>query len=91
MSALLKLTIPRAIIKAWLEKARRDLVGAQRLASELPDLAIFHCQQSAEKAIKALLVLYDQEPRKTHNIDTLIRQASAFRPELISRLDDQAI
>ncbi len=80
----------RRLVQAWIAKARRDLLGAQQLSSNLPDLAIYHCQQSAEKAVKAVLVLHDRDPGKTHNIDTLIREASAFQPELLSRLKEAA-
>lgn len=80
----------RRLVQAWIIRARRDLLGAQQLAPNLPDLAIYHCQQGAEKALKAVLVLHDQDPGKTHNIDALIREASAFRPELLARLREAA-
>lgn len=80
----------RQLLQAWITKAQRDLLGAQRLAPDLPDLSIYHCQQAAEKAVKAVLVLYDQFPTKIHDIEALIKQASVFHPELSSRLKDAA-
>jgi|GEM_PF-439659 len=78
----------RKLLQAWITKAKRDLLGAQQLAPNLPDLAIYHCQQAAEKALKSIFVLHDLEPGKTHNIDTLIREVSVFHPELRARLDE---
>ncbi len=80
--------VKRKLLQAWITKAKRDLLGAQQLAPNLPDLAIYHCQQAAEKALKSVFVLHDLEPSKTHNIDTLIREVSVFHPELSARLDE---
>jgi HEPN domain-containing protein len=43
----------------WLVKAERDLMSAEILLDHEPlvlDTACFHCQQAAEKALKAFLV-----------------------------------
>ncbi|MBI4756344.1 MAG: HEPN domain-containing protein [Betaproteobacteria bacterium] len=48
----------RREVDAWLGKARRDLDSARRLVAGVPpyrDTAAYHCQQAAEKAIKACL------------------------------------
>lgn len=42
----------RVLVQSWLKKAQRDLLAAQKLAKDLPDIAIYHCQQGAEKALK---------------------------------------
>lgn len=76
------------LVQLWTVKAHRDLIAAQRLAPELPDIAIYHCQQAAEKALKAVLAYNDQDPGKTHNLATLIQQVSAYRPQLRSRLEE---
>jgi len=42
----------------WVRYAEEDLLGASDLARKTPplrNLACFHCQQSAEKYLKALL------------------------------------
>lgn len=65
-------------IKAWLLKANRDLLAARRLSGDedpFLDIAIYHCQQSAEKAIKAYLVSRDQRFEKTHDLEVLINLA----------------
>lgn len=69
------------LVKFWLRKAQRDLAAAQKLATDFPDIAIYHCQQGAEKALKGFLILHDIEPMNTHNINTLIQQASLIKPE----------
>lgn len=42
----------------WITKAEEDLAAARRLLQDdpLPTPAAFHCQQAAEKALKAFLV-----------------------------------
>ncbi len=45
-------------VRAWLKKADDDLRGAQVDLAAAPPLiedALFHCQQAAEKAMKAFL------------------------------------
>ena len=36
------------------------------------DVAVYHCQQAAEKALKAYLVFYDQRVAKTHDVGLLL-------------------
>lgn len=69
----------RVLVQQWVKKAQRDLIAAEKLASELPDIAIYHCQQAAEKALKGFLILHDFDPGDTHNINTLVKEASAFQ------------
>lgn len=48
-----------AEVRRWLQKAKNDLLVAQRILQADPivtDAAGFHCQQSVEKALKAFLV-----------------------------------
>jgi len=35
----------------------------------VPDNVCFHCQQCAEKYLKALLIKYGGEPEKTHKME----------------------
>jgi HEPN domain-containing protein len=65
----------RDLVKAWLIKAQHDLAAARMLSVEPEsylDTAIYHCQQAAEKAIKAFLVFHDQRFDKTHDLRPLI-------------------
>jgi len=56
------------LVKSWLTKAQHDLGSAQLLANNVNpffDTAIYHCQQIAEKALKAFLVYHDVEFEKS--------------------------
>ncbi|MCK6485824.1 MAG: HEPN domain-containing protein [Phycisphaerae bacterium] len=57
--------------RAWLAKARGDLRMA-RIARDahppLLDQAVYHAQQSAEKAMKGFLTFHNRPFRKTHNL-----------------------
>ena len=82
------------LVRQWLTKSLHDLTSAEGLAAledPLLDTAIFHCQQAAEKAVKALLVSHDQRFEKTHNIVKLIEMAMPFAPELSSFLRDASM
>lgn len=60
-----------AEVRAWFRKVDNDLAAAAwNLMAERPlvDDALFHCQQAAEKAIKAFLTWHDRPFRKTHDI-----------------------
>lgn len=71
------------LVRAWLIKARNDLDTARQVSS-LPDghldTAIYHCQQTAEKAAKAFLVHCGVTPEKTHDVRKLTIQATAHEP-----------
>jgi HEPN domain-containing protein len=61
-------------VSAWMARARQDLRAAEvDLRAEPPLLgdAAFHCQQAAEKALKALLARHGRPFRKTHDIGEL--------------------
>jgi HEPN domain-containing protein len=66
----------------WLNLARLDLDTARYLLAN-PDLlrpALFHCQQAAEKALKAYLVWHDIIFRRTHDLVELVNQCAAVEP-----------
>ena len=71
----------RQFVAAWLERAAQDLGAARILAqSSEPYLsvALYHCQQAAEKAVKGFLVFHDQRAQKTHDIKRLVDIALPF-------------
>ncbi|GAC1345928.1 MAG: hypothetical protein NVSMB14_09060 [Isosphaeraceae bacterium] len=77
------------LVRSWLLKAVRDLKGARVLAAEsdeLLELAVYHCQQAAEKAIKGYLVFYDEPFRKIHDVPILLEQAAKIEPSFASWL-----
>ena len=78
--------------KAWMVKAWRDLKMVQRAVAGQPpfyDMAVYHCQQSAEKAVKAFLVFQSRPYEKTHDIEVLVDLACAVEPRF-SKLADAA-
>src|ERR1700678_465910 len=71
--------LPVSIAKDWLVKAWRDLETAPRAGEGKPpfyDVAVYHCQQAAEKAVKAYLVYHGKPFEKTHDIEVLADIAS---------------
>ena len=65
----------RALTHSWLARAEEDLgVAKQLIQAESPYLhaAAFHAQQAAEKFLKALLVHYQREFPKTHDLAALL-------------------
>lgn len=70
-------------IQAWLTKARQDLDAAEWLIESpisLYSAVGFHCQQSAEKAIKAYLTWKDFPFEKTHSLIALVGICLDFEP-----------
>jgi HEPN domain-containing protein len=71
------------LVKNWIVKAQHDLLAAQKLSSDseiYADIAIYHCQQSAEKAIKGFLILHDRAFPRTHDLRLLIQLALVINP-----------
>jgi HEPN domain-containing protein len=82
--------VPEA--KAWMVKAWRDLETARRTAAGQPpfyDIAVYHCQQAAEKAVKSFLVHHGKSYEKTHDIEVLIDLACEIEAKF-SELADAA-
>ncbi|MBI2432887.1 MAG: HEPN domain-containing protein [Candidatus Hydrogenedentes bacterium] len=69
------------LVRAWLIKARHDLDTAHQI-SGLPqghlDVAIYHCQQAAEKAIKGYLAFQDHPPERIHDLKRLVGLAAGY-------------
>lgn len=80
----------RELVRAWLIKSRNDLETAQQI-SALPtghlDVAAYHCQQAAEKAVKALLALHDHPLERTHDVERLITLAAQYEPGCAAWID----
>ena len=58
--------------KKWLNFAEQDLKAARELFENYNQIVCFHCQQSAEKYIKGLLILLQKDFKKTHNLNYLL-------------------
>jgi HEPN domain-containing protein len=64
-----------------------DLRAAEICAPELPAAALFHCQQAAEKYLKAYLTWNQKVFRKTHDLGELIVACALIDPALESVLE----
>lgn len=86
---------PRADeVAAWLSRAEQDLRAAHVDLGADPPLrgdAAFHCQQAAEKALKALLTRHDHPFRKTHDIGELAMAALEHEPSLEGLLRESVV
>ena len=80
----------KELLRSWLTKAASDLRSARVLGSadDAPlDTAIYHCQQTAEKAVKAFLVSKEISPEKTHDIRKLTLEAAVHEPRFNEVMD----
>ena len=81
-----------SLVRAWIEKAEADLEAAERLApsmaggNRLREVVGFHCQQTVEKYLKALLTFYQVEFPKTHEIERLLVLVSGANREAADAL-----
>ena len=65
--------------KEWIEKADHDLGSAKVIYVHLPDYfdtIAFHCQQAAEKYIKAVLFYHRIEFQRSHDLIYLLELLS---------------
>ena len=82
------------IINEWLRKADTDMAVAERLLSDgIPFCSVvaFHCQQAAEKYLKALLTCWGIEFPKTHVLANLIALIEARNAALATSLLDTIV
>ena len=63
----------------WLRFSQMDLHSAEYLKAMVPlplEIICYHCQQSAEKALKAFLALHQKEILKTHDLRFLCNECA---------------
>ena len=68
----------------WLVKAEHDIGSARRLISgDIPylDNAVYHCQQAAQKSLKAYLTLKDTPFQKIYDLSFLVEQCKELDVE----------
>ena len=64
--------VKAGVVREWLVKATGDLDAAEVLANAgNGDNALYHCQQCAEKSLKAFLTWGDRPFRRTHDLEEL--------------------
>ena len=72
------------LVRDWLTRASHDLRSSRVLAAleePLLDTAIYHCQQAAEKSVKAWLQANDAPFPKTHDIEDLVERAAGINAD----------
>lgn len=77
-------------IRQWLVRADHDLRSARLLFIADPpllDTAVYHCQQTAEKALKAYLTLKDTPFQKVHALSVLVEQCMQSDPTFAELMD----
>lgn len=78
------------VVRKWLIKAESDMKAAKHLfeAKEIiTDAICFHCQQCAEKYLKAYLVSKEIEPDKTHKLELLLTEYMRHEPSFVEIQD----
>ena len=71
------------LVRAWLAKSVSDLGAAQALiwgTARHLDAGVYHCQQAAEKSLKAFLTFHDIPFPKTHNLTELVVECQKVNP-----------
>ncbi len=71
------------LVRGWLSKSDNDLQTARKLAAPpdpILDTAIYHCQQSAEKALKGFLLFNHVDVLRTHDARALVTLAAQIQP-----------
>ena len=82
--------IIESLMMPWIDTAEADLGVANILAAQsaFREAVGFHCQQAAEKYLKALLTHLQIEFRKTHDLEELLGLvATAIEPLPITAAD----
>jgi HEPN domain-containing protein len=82
---------PEQIANEWISFAKRDLESAKFLINMYPrpiEIICYHCQQSAEKYLKAFLILQNQPIRKTHDLVLLNQNCKTFEASFEEIEDD---
>ena len=73
--------MPAERATAWIRKAENDLLAADNnlAAARIPfDVVCYHCQQAAEKYLKALLVSVGVQPSRTHDLLALLQEIRTY-------------
>ena len=81
-------------VRAWMAKASHDFKAVQRLCTGVDaplDVAIYHCQQAAEKIVKGYLCHVGAPIEKTHDVERLIKLATVHEPAFANWLDEAEI
>lgn len=74
--------VEEELVKEWFRFANMDLDSAKILLSTMHpaplEIICYHCQQSAEKFLKGLIIGFGEEPEKTHDLPKLLNILKNF-------------
>ncbi len=88
------------LTKEWLDLARTDIDAARFLTQMQPpplEIVCFHCQQAAEKSLKALLQTNRAEITKTHDLLEILKRSRSYHADIdqlesaCNRLNDYSV
>ena len=86
--------MPSELVNQWLEKANDDYISAMTLMEKVippqVEIACYHSQQCAEKALKAFCVQKGAEVQKTHNLVVLCQSCVVLDSDFSALLSDCA-
>jgi HEPN domain-containing protein/predicted nucleotidyltransferase len=73
--------VTETVVREWLDSLGRDLAAARACcAADIPDRAVYHLQQAAEKLTKSALMAHEVRPRKGHQIGEFARRIPKVFP-----------
>jgi HEPN domain-containing protein len=87
------MSVKDELIDEWIEKADHDLGSAKLIYLHIPkyfDTIAFHCQQAVEKYLKSVLIFYDIDFQRSHNLVYLLELLSR-QMEISDQTYDNAI
>ena len=82
------------LVKEWLRLADDDLrLAGLTMKDDEPVYwaAAFHCQQAAEKSLKAFLAYNEYHVEKTHDIEFLVKLCMKILPEMEQFIETGAV
>jgi len=77
------MTPKEELVSEWLKRADDDLRIAELLMKDAEPVywaSAFHCQQAAEKSLKAFLAYHEYHVEKTHDIEFLVKLCHEIEP-----------
>lgn len=79
---------------SWIIKGNRDLALVRDMLpnwAKFPDLLCYHCQQAAEKHLKALLLHHGGPVKRTHDLEELVDLLAPFEPSITAEHYNNAL
>ena len=81
----------RLAVNEWIAFSNMDMASAKHLCTMNPkplEIICYHCQQSAEKILKAFWVYSDIAPPKTHDLEHLRDKCETLDKSFAELLDE---